>query len=125
MWMPSISMQKAEPSRMNFFPRAKYFRECYTDLPNIPEEAPEEPSHEDYFLVYCFFSFFSLLKVALRQSGKYCFFSKKFCWASSSTAVIRHCILSDLDDQGLNKTCAVRTSSFTSSKLCQASGIWF
>lgn len=66
------------------------------------------------------FLFCSLLKVVARQSGKYFFFPLKLCWASSSTAAIRP-VKPALDDQGLNKTCADRTSSFTSSKLCQAS----
>lgn len=75
--------------------------------------------------VYFFFPFFFPFESSIKAVRKILFSILKLCLASSSTADIRHFTHADLDDQGLNKTCADRTSSFTSSKLCQAAGVWF
>lgn len=79
----------------------------------------------EVYLLYCFFLFFFPFESTIKAARKILFSMLKLCLASSSTADIRHFIHVDLDDQGLNKTCADRTSSFTSSKLCQAAGVWF
>lgn len=102
--MPLISMQKAEPSRINFFWRARYFPcsltaqrqrhdgQCSIILTNTPSAAPKESRHEVHFLKLLFF----LLKLAasrkIRKSLQP-FPMFKLCWASSSRADIRHFIL--------------------------------
>lgn len=52
-----------------------------------------------------FFWFFSPFESIIKAVRKILFSMLKLCLDSSSTADIRHFILVDLDDQGLNKTC--------------------